>query len=609
MSTHRHIDRLCTAAVVLALLVTLFFMNGEALGIRAAASTMGYEDRLFDTSSVHTIDIVMDDWEGFLSTCESEEYSLCTVVIDGESFSNVGIRGKGNTSLSSVSSMDSDRYSFKIEFDQYDSTKSYHGLDKLSLNNLIQDNTLMKDYLVYQMMNEFGVAAPLCGYVYITVNGEDWGLYLAVEGVEDSFLRRNYGNDHGELYKPDSMDMGGGRGNGRDFNMEDFDGRSSDFSSAPPGGGQMPSPGGNRGFGGGMPEQSNMGGMGSSDVKLQYVGDDPGSYSSIFGNAKTDITDADQTRLIQALEALSEGENIGSVVDVDAVLRYFVVHNYVVNGDSYTGSMVHNYYLYENDGLLSMIPWDYNLAFGGFQGGQASAAVNDPIDSPLSVSGDGDRPMADWIFADGEYTALYHQYFREFLDTVDIGGLIDQASDLISPYVEKDPGKFCTYEEFQTGVATLREFCSLRRDSVSGQLDGSIPSTDEGQSADTTALMDASHITLSDMGSMGMGGGGMPAMGNMDSGFDPSAVPPSGRTPPGGGQMAPPVQAGSGESDSASISPGGMGLPEALPGKPGGSLPTAPSSNTGAVFSGLIPLTVSAAVLLLGLFIAVKYRR
>ena len=78
-------------------------------------------------------------------------------------------------------------------------------MDKLSLNNIIQDTTYMKDYLTYQMMGAFGVDAPLCSYVYITVNGQDWGLYLAVEGVEDGFLRRNYGSDSGELYKPDSM--------------------------------------------------------------------------------------------------------------------------------------------------------------------------------------------------------------------------------------------------------------------------------------------------------------------------------------------------------------------------------------------------------------------
>lgn len=100
-------------------------------------SAMGYENRLFDISKVHTIDIVMDDWDSFIDTAQSEEYSECAVIIDGESYKNVGIRGKGNTSLSTVSSMDSERYSFKVEFDKYDNNKSYYGLDKLFLNNII----------------------------------------------------------------------------------------------------------------------------------------------------------------------------------------------------------------------------------------------------------------------------------------------------------------------------------------------------------------------------------------------------------------------------------------------------------------------------------------
>ena len=53
------------------------------------------------------------------------------------------------------------------------------------------------------------------------MNGEYWGLYLAVEAVEDSFLERN-NMTTGELYKPDSMSFGGGRGNGRDFDFERF---------------------------------------------------------------------------------------------------------------------------------------------------------------------------------------------------------------------------------------------------------------------------------------------------------------------------------------------------------------------------------------------------
>ena len=187
MSTHKHIDKICCVAMAMALVLSLLFMNGSSIGIQAASTVMGYEDKLFDTSKVHTLDILMEDWEGFLDNCRSEEYYECNVVIDGEAFKNVAIRGKGNTSLTQVESYGNDRYSYKIEFDHYDNALTYHGLDKLCLNNIIQDNTYMKDYLTYQMMGDMGVAAPLCSYVYITVNGENWGLYLAVEAVEDSF--------------------------------------------------------------------------------------------------------------------------------------------------------------------------------------------------------------------------------------------------------------------------------------------------------------------------------------------------------------------------------------------------------------------------------------
>jgi len=534
MSTHKHINKICGIAVLFALLVTVLFMNAESLGIQAAAKVMGYENRLFDETEVHTIDIVIDDWDTFLSTCQSEEYSVCSVVIDGEAYNNVGIRGKGNTSLRTVASMDSDRYSFKIEFDQYDSTKSYYGLDKLCLNNIIQDNTYMKDFLVYQMMESFGVAAPLCSYAYITVNGEDWGLYLAVESVEDAFLKRNYGSNYGELYKPDSMSMGGGRGNGKEFDAENFDFGKYEMPEgtelpqmpermeiAP---GDMRMPEGTEPPWGEKPEKrkdrgdwNKRGnkdggfGMGSADVKLQYIDDAASSYANIFNNAKTDISEADEARLIASLKALSEGENIEEIVDIEEVIRYFVVHNFAVNGDSYTGNMIHNYYLYEEDGQLSMIPWDYNLAFGTFQGNNANSAVNNPIDSPVS-SGMEDRPMISWIFENEEYTEIYHQYFAELIDKFFTNGefveLVDFTAKLIAPYVEKDPTKFCTYDEFKTGVETIRKFCLFRADSVHGQLAGTIPSTSEGQSADSDSLVDASEITLSDMGTMNMGHGG-----------------------------------------------------------------------------------------------------
>ena len=519
MSGSKHFEKIAWSVTALTLVLTILFMNGGRLGLQVSAHTMGYETRLFDNTRVHTIDIVMDNWDELIDNAMSEEYYTANLVIDGEAYKNVAIRGKGNTSLSSVSSMDSDRYSFKVEFDHYDSSITYHGLDKLSLNNLIQDATMMKDYLTYTMMKEFGAAAPLCSFVYLTVNGEDWGLYLAVEGVEDSFLERNYGSSYGELYKPDSMGFGGGMPDMGNFDpsqmpdMGNFDpSQMPDMGNFDPS--QMPDMGnfdpsrmteqpqgeaasaeGERpSFGGGF------GGMGSSDVKLQYIDDSLDSYSNIWNNAKTDITEADQVRLIESLRKLSAGEEIEAVVDIEQVIRYFVVHNYVCNGDSYTGSMIHNYYLYEENGQLSMLPWDYNLAFGTFQGGNAHSTVNTPIDAPVSGGSGEDRPMWNWILSDESYTELYHQYFSDFLNTVDIQTIIDNAYTLIKPYVEKDPTAFYSPEEFETAVETLRQFCALRSESVSMQLESGETTTDMN-------YVDASGLTLSNMGSMGMGGG------------------------------------------------------------------------------------------------------
>ena len=548
MSTSKHIDRICAGALVCVLIITVLFMNAGKMGVVAVSSTVsGYESRLFRTSMIHMIDIVMDDWDAFLENCSNEEYETCTVIIDGDAYKNVAIRAKGNTSLSQVESYGNNRYSFKIEFDHYDEANTYYGLDKLCLNNIIQDNTYMKDYLTYQLMHAYGVDAPLCSYSYITVNGEDWGLYLAVEGVEDAFLKRNYGNDYGKLYKPDSMSMGGGRGNGRDFDMEEFDferpaqdereefeppmqsegedfkpsmkGDGGEFKPLMPEGreefvqrqdGFMPEkPGENKKMGDAMNDA-----MGSRDVSLIYTDDEYDSYSNIFENVKTIISDSDKKRLIASIKQLNENENIENIVNIDEVIRYFVVHNFVVNFDSYTGSMIHNYYLYEKEGQLSMIPWDYNLAFGGFMSeSDATSLINYPIDTPVSGGTLDSRPMLSWIFEEETYTQMYHQYFADFIseyfDSGYFSEMIDSLEAMIAPYVERDPTKFCTYDEFIEGVSTLKEFCLLRAESVGGQLDGSIPATSDGQIGNASTLIDGGGLTLSAMGSMGdmMGAG------------------------------------------------------------------------------------------------------
>jgi hypothetical protein len=204
--------------------------------------------------------------------------------------------------------------------------------------------------------------------------------------------------------------------------------------------------------------------------------------------------------------------------------------------------MVHNYYLYEEDGKLSIIPWDYNLGFGGFSAGSnATSTVNSPIDSPVTSGTTDSRPLIAWIFSDEEALAEYHAAYLEFINSITednwLENEIARVQEMITPYLEKDMSKFFTMDEFEKAVETLKTFCSKRAESVSGQLDGTIPSTSSGQRNSET-LVDAGEISTSDMGSMGSGGGmGQPGgrnggLGNMP---DMSNMPDMGSFPGGNG--------------------------------------------------------------------------
>ena len=216
----------------------------------------------------------------------------------------MSLRAKGNNSRRLTEKYGLDRYSLKIEFDHF-AYGSYYGLDKFSLDSSFQDNSYLKTWITYDMMDHMVVPTPLCSWVWVRVNGADWGLFLAIEEPEEAFARRNFGSDYGQLYKPDYKKL-----------------------SAE-----------------------------NADVHLRYTDDEFDSYDNIFRNAKFDPTDADKQRLIEALKILSTGENLDTAVNIDEVLRYFTVQVFVVNMDSYLGRTGHNYFLYEEDGTIpSTIP-------------------------------------------------------------------------------------------------------------------------------------------------------------------------------------------------------------------------------------------------------------
>lgn len=477
--------------------------SDSAAELSGTTNQTSYADKLFDSSYVHSVNIEIadSDWNDLIENPLDKTKYETNITIDGETIEQVSFSTKGNTSLSSVAQdKSSNRYSFKINFGKYVDGQTYYGLNKLNLNNIYADATYMKDYLSYEIFRQAGVESPLVSYIWLTVNGEEQGLYIAVEDISEGYLNRT-ADGSGNLYKPETQQLA---------NMNEH----TEMPQMPENGempqmpenGEMPQ----------MPGNGEMGfGSGSNGASLSYSDDEIGSYSDIFDNAVTDVDEEDMKRVIAALKSLSEGENLEEILDTDEVIRYFAAHNFVLNYDSYTGNMLHNYYLYENNGKLSMLPWDYNLAFGAFSGmgggGQSednvTSLVNTGIDTPLSGTEEDQRPMWNWIVSDENYLQHYHEVYDElisgYFESGEFETQIDTLYEMLLPYVEKDSSAFYNAEEFKKAYETLREFCLLRAESIRLQLDGQLSANSDEQSKEVQ--IDASGITVSDMGSQGGG--------------------------------------------------------------------------------------------------------
>lgn len=351
--------------------------------------------------------------------------------------------------------------------------------------------TLQRIRLTKQNMD-----SPLVSYVWLTINGEDHRLYIAIEDISEGYLNRVCDGE-GELYKPETeqlANMGQAGGIQQPDNME--------MPEMPQGGGKR-MPGGNMGFG-----------SSSSGADLAYIDDEISSYSDIFDNAETDADEEAKMRVISALKGLAGENDLENYLNTEEIIRYFVAHNFILNYDSYTGNMLHNYYLYENDGKLSMLPWDYNLAFGGFSGNggesggvDTTSLVNTGIDTPLSGVTEEARPMWNWIVSNENYLETYHSIFDSLINGYFESGKfeseIDSLYEMLYPYVEKDPSAFYSADEFTAAYKTMKEFCLLRAESIRLQLNGNLSTKSDEQ--DSSNQVDASGINIRSMGSQGGG--------------------------------------------------------------------------------------------------------
>ena len=205
---------------------SLLLLSGAAIISscgRVADSGDGVPDlseRVFSTARILDVSIVLDadDWyalrregrtfgalaEGCADGPAENIYTdfMATVTIDGERLQRVGVRKKGFFGSLRVS-----HPSLKIRFNEYVERQHVSGLRRLTLNNDLQDPSHIKQCLAYRFFSDAGVATPMCGFARVNVNGEDMGIYTALETYDRHMLARNFPDGSGKLYEGQLSDF------------------------------------------------------------------------------------------------------------------------------------------------------------------------------------------------------------------------------------------------------------------------------------------------------------------------------------------------------------------------------------------------------------------
>ncbi|MBN1946926.1 MAG: CotH kinase family protein [Bradymonadales bacterium] len=172
-------------------------------------------DQLFDPDRVGRMELTLDPDALEQLQVEPREYvsaTLSYISPDGETQGpfDVGLRLKGGAG--SFRPLE-DKPAFKVLMDFSVDDQRLFGLKRLTLNNLVQDPTMIREALVYGLFRDFEVPAPRIGYLQITLNDQDYGLYANVETPDRTFLSRwfdstahLYEGEYGADLRPNGID-------------------------------------------------------------------------------------------------------------------------------------------------------------------------------------------------------------------------------------------------------------------------------------------------------------------------------------------------------------------------------------------------------------------
>jgi hypothetical protein len=351
---------------------------------------------VYDDLSVSRIDIFMspDSLNHMLAPANlytDHEYPASMVFIRGprrDSIALVGIRLRGNFSRGAA------KKSFRISVNTFVSGQRYQGFKDFNLISGYNDLSIARNKIYADMARGLNTVASRVGHTELYINGQNRGLYMNVEVVNEDFVQTRYGNDHGNLYKC------------------------------------------------------------LFPADLVFISNDPNAYKFMSSGRrpyelKTNTTADNYSDLAHFIRVLHQTPAnqihcaLDTLLNIEDYLLNLAIDITAGHWDGYYNK--NNFYLYNNqrDKRFEYIPYDTDNTFGIDWMGIDWATI-----SPYNFKPNQPRPLYEKMMANPETRAMFNFYLRKVSQYVQHPAFISQTDNLrlrITPAALADPFKSLAY--------------------------------------------------------------------------------------------------------------------------------------------------------------------
>lgn len=377
---------------------------------------------LYDKSAVKSVYLNFaqtDYWTQLTNNYASETNIAATMIYDGVTYPNVGVRFRGNTSYTQIGT--SQKKSFGVDMDFVDATQDLLGYTSLKFNNAHQDASFMREVL-YDRMARRHTPIAKGNFIHLYINNQDWGLYPNIQGLDKAYLEDWFLSNDGAFFRATTGTNGGG---------------------------------------GGGPN------WGDGTAGMNYLGTNQATYQSYYTLKSNDVVVDPWQKLIDATQSLSTAtaanvETVKTKIDVDKVLWHLACENIFTDDDSYVmkGKMDYMAYYEPETGRMASLEYDGNSTF-------VSNAATSTNWGPFKNATNANYPLLNKLLNVPEWRQRYLAHYRTILNetftTANATALIDEIDAQISALVAADPKKLYTTAQYTSSVPALKSFVTNRR--------------------------------------------------------------------------------------------------------------------------------------------------